>query len=76
MKRILFTILFVFFVSEFSFAEVYRWVDDKGVVHFTDDIIQVPEKYRPKAERMGLSEDKGETKVEAGSPQNFFPSAL
>ena len=69
MKRILFIILFVLFVSEFSFAEVYRWVDDKGVVYFTDDITQVPEKYRPKAEKMGLPEDKEETKVEAGSPQ-------
>jgi len=68
-KRILFTILFVLFVSEFSFAEVYKWVDDKGGVHFTDDITQVPEKYRPKAERMGLSEDKEETKVEGESRQ-------
>ena len=70
MKRILFFILFALFalcVSDFSLAEVYRWVDDKGVVYFTDDITQVPEKYRPKAERMGLSEDKEETKVESES---------
>jgi len=69
MKRILFTVLFFLFVSELSFAEVYKWVDDKGVVHFTDDIIQVPEKYRPKAEPMGLSEDKEITKLGAESPQ-------
>jgi flagellar biosynthesis GTPase FlhF len=69
MKRILFTILFVLFFSGFSLAEVYKWVDDQGVVHFTDDITQVPQKYRPKAEKMGLSEDKEETKVEAESPQ-------
>lgn len=69
MKRILFIILFVLFVSDFSFAEVYRWVDDKGVVYFTDDITQIPEKYRPKAERMGLPEGKEETKGEAESPQ-------
>ena len=70
MKQIMFSILFALFalsVSDFSLAEVYRWVDDKGVVYFTDDITQVPEKYRPKAERMGLSEDKEETKVEAES---------
>lgn len=69
MKRILLIILFVFFISEASFAEVYRWVDDKGVVYFTDDITQVPEKYRPKAERIGLAEDKEETKVGPESPQ-------
>ena len=69
MKRILFIILCVLLVSDFSFAEVYRWVDDKGVVYFTDDITLIPEKYRPKAERMGLPEDKEGTKVEVESPQ-------
>ncbi len=73
MKRIrstiLFTILFVLFVSGLSWAEVYKWIDDKGVVHFTDDITQVPEKYRPKAERMGLPADKEKTKDEADLQQ-------
>ncbi len=27
-------------------AQVYRWVDEKGVIHFTDDMSQVPERYR------------------------------
>lgn len=27
-------------------AQVYRWVDEKGVIHFTDDLSQVPERYR------------------------------
>ena len=26
--------------------EVYRWVDEKGIVHFTDDLTLVPEKFR------------------------------
>ncbi len=69
MKRILLTILLILFVSQFSLAEVYRWVDDKGVVYFTDDITQVPEKYRPKAERMELPENKEETKSETESRQ-------
>jgi predicted nucleic acid-binding Zn-ribbon protein len=64
MKRILVTILFIFFISGNSFAEVYKWVDEKGVVYFTDDITQVPEKYRSRAEKIGLPEEKGETKVE------------
>jgi len=69
MKRILCIILFVLFLSEFSFAEVYKWVDEKGAVHFTDDITQVPEKYRPKTEKIDASEGKGETRVESESPQ-------
>ncbi|MCJ7803289.1 MAG: DUF4124 domain-containing protein, partial [Desulfobacterales bacterium] len=64
MKRILVIFLFIFFISEISFAEVYRWVDEKGVVYFTDDITQVSEKYRSKAEKILLPEGKEETKVE------------
>jgi hypothetical protein len=45
MKLIILIIFsFVLFISEFSIAEVYKWVDEKGVVYFTDDITQVPEK--------------------------------
>jgi len=69
MKRILFIILLVLFVRSFCFAEVYRWVDDRGVVYFTDDINQVPEKYRPNAQQMGLPPGKEETKVDEASPQ-------
>ncbi len=64
MKRVLVIILFAFFISEISFAEVYKWVDEKGVVFFTDDITQIPEKYRPKAEKIGLPEEKEEIKGE------------
>jgi len=67
MKRILVIILFIFFISDISFAEVYKWVDEKGVVYFTDDIMQVPERYRLKAEKIGLPEEKEETKVEGGA---------
>ena len=31
--------------------EVYRWVDEKGIVHFTDDLSLVPEKYRNQVQR-------------------------
>jgi len=30
-----------------SFGEVYKWVDEEGVIHFVDDIDEVPLKYRP-----------------------------
>jgi chromosome segregation ATPase len=69
MKRIFFILLFLF-STELSFAEVYKWVDEKGVVHFTDDIIQIPEKYRPQIERLGPSEEKVDTKIEGKSSTN------
>ncbi len=37
--------------------EVYRWVDEKGVVHFTDDITLVPEKYRNQVQKEAPSRE-------------------
>jgi len=31
-------------------AQVYRYVDEKGTIHFVDDISRIPERYRPDAE--------------------------
>jgi len=33
-------------VSVVSAQEIYRWTDEKGVAHFTDDPSLIPEKYR------------------------------
>ena len=32
--------------SVVSAQEIYRWTDEKGAVHFTDDLSLIPEKYR------------------------------
>ena len=36
-------------------AEMLRWVDDKGVVHFTDSLQNIPQKFRSKATRIKTS---------------------
>ncbi len=64
MKQALFAISFIFFISQVSFAQVYKWVDEKGVTHFTDDVTQVPEKYRSKSEKIGMPVEREETKDE------------
>jgi clan AA aspartic protease (TIGR02281 family) len=46
---ILLIILLTAFVST-SYGEMYKWVDEKGTIHFTDDLSSIPEKYRPDAE--------------------------
>ena len=33
-------------------AEMMRWVDDQGVVHFTDSLKEIPEKFRSKVTRL------------------------
>jgi hypothetical protein len=49
MKRMGLLILMGLTFLSFSLAfgqEVYKWVDEKGTTHFTDDLGLVPEKYR------------------------------
>ena len=33
-----------------SYGDMYKYVDEKGTVHFVDDISKIPEKYQPDAE--------------------------
>jgi len=70
MMRLILVIILSLFLTETSFAQIYKWVDEKGVVHFTDDIMQIPEKYRPSTEKIGLPEEKTktETKTESERP--------
>lgn len=35
-----------------SRADIYRWQDEAGTIHFTDDLSNVPEKHRGKATRV------------------------
>jgi hypothetical protein len=37
-------------------AEVYQWVDDQGITHFTDDPAAVPEDYREETEIRQMEE--------------------
>jgi clan AA aspartic protease (TIGR02281 family) len=39
-------------------AEFYRWVDQNGVVHFTDNLHNIPEKQRQTAARIQARESK------------------
>jgi chromosome segregation ATPase len=66
MKQTLFFILLMFLVlfSQTSPAQVYKWVDEKGVTHFTDDMTQVPEKHRPMAEGVQAPQENEATRAE------------
>jgi predicted aspartyl protease len=48
-------------------AQVYHWVDDQGVVHYTTGIESVPERYRTAARPMAVSP--------ADSPASESPAA-
>jgi hypothetical protein len=44
-------------ISQLSYAETYKWVDEKGTVHFTEDPATIPEKYWDKAKSRTTEED-------------------
>ena len=62
-KKILITALTIGFLT-LPFlvdAEVYKWTDDKGDVHFTDNYSNIPEKYRPVVETQRFPQDPKDT---------------
>lgn len=54
MKAIL--IIVIIFLSSICFAEIYKWVDDKGTVHFTEDPATIPEKYKDSVKQRATEE--------------------
>jgi len=48
---ILSIVILTLFISH-AYGEMYKWVDEKGVLHFSDDLSKVPEKCRPDAEML------------------------
>ena len=45
------------------YGEMYRWVDEKGTLHFGDDLSKVPEKYRSDAEMRKAPKEMKEVSV-------------
>ena len=59
MKTIFKVIVVLAFLATTSLvlAEVYKWVDEKGTVHFTEDPATIPEKYLEKAQSRTMEEN-------------------
>jgi peptidoglycan hydrolase CwlO-like protein len=64
---ILFT---VFFQIPYTFSgEVYRWTDEKGTIHFTDDVSKIPKPYSDQAERIEVQEETLKEVEKIGKPE-------
>jgi len=51
-------VLFCLFVfCGVGLGEIYKWVDEKGTVHFTEDWERIPEKYRDQVKRKEMPEE-------------------
>ena len=42
---------------QLAHAEIYKWVDEKGTVHFTEDPATIPERHKEKVESRATEED-------------------
>jgi len=70
-KAILVTILLIFWVP-LGHGEMYKWMDEKGTIHFTDDLSNIPEKYRPDAEIRKSSKESSPTETRE-KPTSLLP---
>ena len=50
MRYVILVVSMVVIAVSLSYGEMYKWMDEKGTVHFADDLSNVPEKYRSDAE--------------------------
>lgn len=64
-RLVLLSFTLVFFFSESSYSEIYKWVDDKGEVCFTDNLSAIPEQYLNQIQRMPVKEAKEKTSPES-----------
>jgi clan AA aspartic protease (TIGR02281 family) len=55
-------IILILFVTP-CYGEMYKWVDEKGTLHFADDLSKVPEKYRSDAEMRKAPKEMQEVSV-------------
>ena len=69
MRRIFYILLvFMIFISPVYAGPIYKWTDEKGVVHFSDDLSNVPPAYR---DRVGT--EKWEDIQKPGAPPSAPP---
>jgi len=73
-------LIFLSAICPSAAKEVYKWVDEKGTVHFSEDESSVPEEYRGRAEKKSMPEEarppeeKATTKKQDGKKAKDRPS--
>jgi DNA repair exonuclease SbcCD ATPase subunit len=67
----LWIILFSIFLHiPYGFSgEVYRWTDERGTIHFTDDVSKIPKPYSDQAEKIEVQEETLKEVEKIGKPE-------
>jgi len=67
-------LLFVFAVRPALAIEFYRWVDQNGVIHFTDNFHNIPDQQRPNVDRIqGIDPPKSQQPAPASLTKVSVP---
>jgi hypothetical protein len=67
MRKLIFILSFLLIFTSSASATIYKWVDEKGVVNFTDDYSNVRPDYRNKVEEVNIA------KMGPSTPSNAPP---
>jgi hypothetical protein len=68
-KRIaLFMAVCFLFAGDVRADDVFKWVDDKGSVHFTDNPDKIPKKYRKKTQHRKMESSSGQDVGDTTTP--------
>ncbi len=69
-------VVFFFLINPFlsNAAEIYRWIDDDGVVHMTDDRSNIPDKYweEERVKKEEIKPSRNDTQPLAPEPAQIY----
>ena len=54
--------------SNLALGEIFRWTDERGDVHYTDDYTKVPERHRSSIKKIEDEKETEPAKKEVGGP--------
>jgi hypothetical protein len=78
MKRLILVIFFGLLMSTVlaTGQEAYRWVDEKGTIHFADDLSQIPEKYLDQVQKKKFQQEPSASAPAAPAPGRAAPQSV
>ncbi len=75
MKKVLVIVAVLLLASAGTTGEVYKWMDERGVVHLTNDPTAVPAKYKEHVDRRDLPEPRGASYGSTGASKRVMEEA-
>jgi len=69
MKKLLIFLILLLFISPANAHTFYKWVDEKGIVNYTDDYSNIPPAYRNRVEIEWVHEEGPLPPVQKMTPQ-------